>query len=362
MKRRKDGRFMKWFTVNGKRKPIYGYSPEEVEEKIDQIKFEQRMGLVVGDTTTVREWAQMWFKTTKEGKVSTSTENGYRNAINAHIIPHFKETPLREVRPIHVQDLINSKKDKSASLQHAILIALRQMFGAAIANGLINTNPAEGIKNTGKPAEGKTPLDKEQAEQLLATVKDTRAEVFVHLALYCGLRRGEILALEWKDIDFKNNTISVNKSLEFIGNSSSVKTPKTRAGHRIVPLPESVKALLQAQNHDTERVVGNAKGKTVTRIAFRRIWDIVIDGLQKPIELEEGQKLTDKEKRENMLFYVTPHILRHTYCTTLYNAGIDLKTAQKIMGHSNISVTAQIYTHLDNSHIAAAGEKLNEFI
>ncbi|OQB15007.1 MAG: Transposase [Firmicutes bacterium ADurb.Bin193] len=362
MKRRKDGRFMKWFTVNGKRKPIYGYSPEEVEEKIDQIKFEQRMGLVVGDTTTVREWAQMWFKTTKEGKVSTSTENGYRNAINVHIIPHFKETPLREVRPIHVQALINSKEDTSASLQHSILITLKQMFETAIANGLITTNPADGIKNTGKPTEEKTPLTKTQIDQLLAAVKDTRAEVFVCLALYCGLRRGEILALEWKDINFENNTISVNKSLEFIGNSSKIKLPKTKAGHRIVPLPESVKVLLLSQNHNTERVVGNVKGKTVTKIAFRRMWDIVVEGLQKPIELEEGQKLTEKEKRDNMIFSVTPHVLRHTYCTTLYDAGIDLKTAQKIMGHSNISVTAQIYTHLDNSHIIAAGEKLNEFI
>ena len=129
MKKRKDGRYEKNTKMpDGTYKNIYGYSTEEIDEKIYQIKYEYNCGLIVGDSTTMNEWAVMWFKTTKEGKVSHSTENGYKNAINNHIIPYFGKTYLKDIKPIQVQNFMNEKRDKSNSLHHDILNTLSQIF------------------------------------------------------------------------------------------------------------------------------------------------------------------------------------------------------------------------------------------
>ena len=175
----------------------------------------------------------------------------------------------------------------------------------------------------------------------------------------------KFLALEWSDIDFINRIIKVSKSLYFKGNAPVIKEPKSKAGCREVPMPVNVLKLLCKANKSTDRVVSSATGKTLTSIAFRRLWEIVINKLQKPIEKKEEEtskseveKPTDKEKRVNMLFEVTPHKLRHTYCTSLHSAGIDLKTAQYLMGHSNIAITAEIYTHIEKAHILSASEKI----
>lgn len=361
MKPRADGRLTKRIKlVNGKNKDIYGYSEEEVYEQIAQIRLEEKGGLVVGDTTTMREWALMWFKATKEGKLSYSGENAYRNVIDVHIIPYFQDTPLKEIKPIHIQQFINTKSDKSSSLNGKIIVTLRQLFKSAILNGIVSVNPAETIKPCGIETDEKIPLISDQQEKLLELTKDTRTKLFINLALYCGLRRGEILALKWEDINIIDGTVKINKAVSFVKDKPIVKPPKTKAGNRTLPLPLNVIKLLCNAKKKHSLIVPNAKGELMSKTAYRRLWDIVIDKLQKPIK--EDKVLTDGEKRNNMIFAVTPHKLRHTYCTMLYYAGVDLKTAQYLMGHAKISTTAEIYTHLANEQITAAKDKINAYI
>ena len=155
-----------------------------------------------------------------------------------------------------------------------------------------------------------------------------------------------------------NRTIRINTSASFQRNNTSTKETKSKAGNRIVPFPIQLKELLDSAKGESMYVVPSASGTLMTHSAFNKMWEIVVNGLQNPTP----KTLTAKEKRANMKFKVTPHLLRHTYCTSLHDAGVPLKDAQYLMGHSSITITAKIYTHLDGNRVAdSAQEKLDRF-
>ncbi len=355
---RADGRKVTKITIDGTTKYVYGKTDKEIDEKIYLIRQNAAEGYVGGEMLFT-SWAVKWYIANKEGKVSYKTDEMYRNALNNHILSYFKNKKLNNINEIDIQMFLKDKDEYSKSMLHKLLITLKQIFKSAERNGLIKRNPTLDIKEScGVETSEKEPITQEEQTILLNVVKGTRAEIFVNIALFCGLRRGEILALKWSDIDFEKRQISVNGSLGFKNDSSAYeKETKSRASKRKVPFPPHLKTLLQSANKPCEYVVCSATGKQMTRTAFNKMWGIVIDGLQK----EKKAGLTDKEKRANMSIAVTPHILRHTYCTSLYSAGIDLKTAQYLMGHSSIEITARIYTHLNNQHIESAQEKLDKF-
>ena len=166
------------------------------------------------------------------------------------------------------------------------------------------------------------------------------------------MRRGEILALTVEDIDFETNNITINKAIEFIKNKPHVKCPKTRKSNRIVPILEP---LIPYLRNITE-------GKSKKDILFCNSKGMLHDK-------SSAQRLfKDFNKRYNMhtgggeYTHFTMHQFRHTFCTMLYNAGVDIKTAQDILGHSSVNVTLNIYTHLDTKTKKINTEKLNNYI
>jgi site-specific recombinase XerD len=193
-KKRKDGRYQFSYVLpDGKRKVIYGKTEEALKLKLAEVQKETVLGLVVGDKTTVSEWAQMWYEAKKKDKVSEARQHAYRNDINNHIHPSLGNLKLKELKPIHIQNMINEMAGKSKSLQNDILICLRQMFDYAIENGLMQYNVAKNIKPNGKPTSEKTALTKEEQTELLNVISGTRVELFVKLCLYCGLRKSKHL-------------------------------------------------------------------------------------------------------------------------------------------------------------------------
>lgn len=361
MRKRKDGRYTKRIRLsNGATKDVYGYSPEEVENKILDIRIQEKSGLVLNDNTLFGEWAIIWYKTNKENRGSFSTQYSYKNIINVHLMPTLGGMRLRDIKQVHIKQILKDRDTYSSSLQHKILITLNQIFNDALNNGLISNNPAKGIINSGKKTKEKRPLTAEEKELLLESVKNTNVELFINIALFCGLRRGEILGLKWSDIDFENRILHVSRAVEFKENAPIIKEPKTKAGTRNIPIPLNLYNLLLEYPKDKEYLFTKKDGTLMSKMAFRRMWDIVIDKLQK--SHNRDIPISESQKKCNMIFEVTPHILRHTYCTFLYSAGVDLKTAQYFMGHANISITAQIYTHMEEQHIESAKNKIDSFI
>lgn len=341
MAKRQDGRYVKKVTLpDGTKKYVYGKNQPEVNEKARQLRNEYDSGIIVNDKTTVGEWAAQWFLVYKSS-LRTNTQAMYVNAYEKHIAPYIKDVKLKDVRALHVQKIMNNVATKSESLQKKVLITLKQQFETAQFNKLIPSNPTKGIKITpiNSPEKIKF-LTEEQQKKLLESVEEPRALAFCALCLYAGLRREEALGVMWTDIN--KNELTVRRAITFDGNNPDTDQKlKSKSAARTVPVPTQLKAILDKTPKRALYIITNARGGEVTKSAFRKMWTHVTNVVD---------------------FEVRPHMLRHTYATMLYKAGIDLKTAQYLMGHANISVTANIYTHVEKSTASSSIDKLQKFL
>lgn len=249
---------------------------------------------------------------------------------------------LQDVRPVHVRAVMASVADRSESLQHKVLITMRQLFETARQNGLIQRDPTEGLKTTPHAAPDRQKyLSPPQVAELLQALTEPRARAFVGLCLYCGLRKEEALGLQWGDISA--GRLVVARAMTF-GSNQQLPTQelKTKASCRMLPVPDALKEILDQVPRLSVYVVPGAGGAPMSRSAFTSLW------------------------RRHVLacvdFEVRPHMLRHTYATMLYRAGVPLRTAQYLMGHSSITMTAQIYTHLEAEDGLQVADQLNGYL
>ena len=327
MKKRKDGRYQKSITLsNGKRKMVYGRTLAEIQDKARQILQQDEAGILVDDHTLVGDWARTWLTAYKSG-LRYATVQMYRSTYNNHIMGLLGSMELQDVRPVHVRAVMASVADQSESLQHKVLIAMRQLFATARQNGLVARDPTEGVRTTPHAAaKGKQYLLPDEVTRLLQSVSEPRARAFVGLCLFCGLRKEEALGLQWGDI--RAGQLAVARAMTF-GSNQQLESQelKTKAACRMLPVPDALQTILQQVPRLSVYVVPAAGGAPMSRSAFTSLW------------------------RRHVLacvdFEVRPHMLRHTYATMLYRAGVPLRTAQYLLGHSSIAMTAQIYTHLE---------------
>lgn len=328
LKKRKDGRYQRKVTLSdGRQKIVYGKTLAELNAAEDSLRAQDQAGLQVGDHTLVGEWAKIWIQSYK-ADLRASTVRMYRGAYNKHIMPELGTMELQEVRPIHVQRVMMRVSNKSVSLQHKVLLTMRQLFETARLNNLIMRNPTDGIKTTphARPSR-KEYLTPEEARALMLAILEPRARVFCALCLYCGLRKEEALGLKWTDIG--PASLVVARAVTFPdGNQPDPSMElKSKAAHRVLPIPAPLRKILDETPRTSVYVVPSPSGGVMTSTCFDRMWR--------------------QSVRAMVDFEVRPHMLRHTFATTLYHAGVDLRTAQKLMGHASIQMTANIYTHLE---------------
>lgn len=338
-KKRSDGRYQKKITLsNGKAKIVYGRTLAELNANADSIRAEDNAGILVGDNTTVGQWAKIWLEKYKSG-LRPNTITMYRVAYNVHILPFLGSMRLRDVRPVHCREVMQAVKKGSYSQQKKVLNTMMQIFDTAQQNGLIVKNPAVGLKTAPKTTKKVNKLiSSEQIKLLIQTAIDTgdkRLLAFIGLCLYCGLRREEALGLQWSDIS--HGKLTVNRAVAFIGNQPDPSFElKSQAAHRTIPIPSSLQRILDNTPKISFFVVSSSKGDFMTNTSFRRMWD-----------------------KLHLPYHLTPHMLRHTYATNLYYAGVDLRTAQYLLGHSSIQVTAGIYTHLQAQDALSVADKID---
>lgn len=341
MKKRKDGRYQVRVTLpDGTSKLVYGKTQAEVKDKVKTIQREWDAGLVIGDSTTVGEWAVQWFDTYKTD-IRKATRESYAYVYNQYILPAIGRLALQDVRPTHCQQVMLSVSKKSESLQSKVRIVLRQLFKTARQNRLITFDPTEGLKIAHKATPPKDKyLDQNQQTAVLRVATEPRARAFVGLCLFAGLRREEALGLQWGDIE--DDIIHIRRAVTFVGNETDPDLSlKSKSAYRDIPIMGDLKTILEKTPRASLWVVPSASGGMMTKSAFRRMWDKVSRQLD---------------------FEVTPHMLRHTFASICHAAGVDLKTAQVWMGHSSITVTANIYTHLDAATKKAESEKVINYL
>ena len=358
-KKRADGRYSTTVTLGlnsdgtTKRKQIYAKTVRELEEKRDALRYEVKQGTFVSDESiTVEKWSRDWLRIYKTG-VSYNTKLMYETTVNAHIIPILGQMRLKDVRPHNVQRLINDKiSNGNARTAQIILLTLKQIFKKAYENNFISRDFV-GTVTLPKIEKTKKRAITEHERTIIENANlDLKGRAFIYTLLYAGLRKGEALALTRDDINFAANTITVSKSLITKGNRPEIKpSPKSKAGNRKIPMPDLLVDTLRSYFKELKGnyVFPAVSGEFMSAIAFRRFWAKVITQLNEAAEDEIAKD-------------ITPHIFRHSYATMIYYAGIDIKMAQYLLGHSNINITLEIYTHLDKDNINTSVEKINSFI
>ena len=344
-------------SVNGRRKyrTVYGKTQKEADQKADEIRRAMDKGLDISETFTFSEIGQKWLKT-KEITVCHSQVVQYKTCLN-HLNRYIGDKDIRKLVPNDLQEIIdrfarmNPNTGKPSS--HRTLIAIKstalQVANYAISARLTDFNFAISVfLPKDKTPQKRRALNESERKTILAVEHPCKLSAMI--MMYAGLRRGELLALTWNDIDLDNRTISINKSAEIITNQISIKEgAKTKSSVRIVNIPSALSEYLKSCKTKAKSniVCCTPKGTYMSLTTWRRMWQSYISALQ-----EANPLMPD----------FTPHWLRHTYATILYHAGVDVLTAKELLGHSKIQTTLDIYTHLDSQFKSKNIDKLDNFL
>jgi integrase len=360
-KRRRDGRFAAYvfmgYNPDGteKREYVYAYSEKELEDKLFDLKMHVAKGeFVDNDKMTVAEWADIWLKTYKKNK-EYKTYQMYDITLRDHIVKELGHLRLVDLKPFHIQNLINDRYEKglTKTLKN-IKQTINQMLEQAVENDLLVKNPAKKVELPSIEKEPKRALTKQEIELIEKADLTLKERAFVYICMYAGLRRGEALALTKNDI--KDDKIRINKSLVYKNNQPIVKNcPKTDAGFREVPMVDKLRPVIEAYANSINGIYlfqRETSAGLMTESAFRSMWTCILRKLN---------KAAGGNYKVLAISKITPHMLRHTYSTMLYYAGIDIKMAQYLMGHASIETTLTVYTHLDQQESAAI-DKLNNYL
>ena len=273
---------------------------------------------------------------------------------------HTQEVPAS----MHLQRIINdmAKAGYAQKSMQMVKLTASQVLDHAMQNDLVYRNVFEKLKVPHVESVPREPITEEQRDLILRTWKGHRMGVPALIMLYCGLRRGELLALLWSDVDLKQQTLSITKAADMPTNATSVKKPKTRAGIRTVPIPNAILPALKWARSKSKSVYvcpSMTTGGIMSAQAYSQAWRSYMHYLN----IEAGGR--DRSRSNPKVVAMEPftaHQLRHSYATMLYDADVDVKTAQKLLGHADFGVTMKIYTHLSTEKESAGIEKLNEHL
>ena len=330
---------------DGTRKYIRAKTQAELDEKVLKAQILVNSGVDICSEETFGHFAQMWYDLYKKPNLRENSLNAIKYVLNQHILPFIGGYRLRDITPMQIQAIMASLSNKSNSLQSKVLIHLRSIFKAAQENGLVAKSPVSSmLKPGGRKTAEKVALAPQETRLLVERVDNPRAHTFLLTALHTGMRRGEILGLMWEDIDFKQRIVHVrHNAILGKGETSIHNTLKTDAGRRDIPLTEELETWLakyKKRSH-SKFVLAMQNGKPLTQSAYKSMW-----------------KLVERELPET---HVTAHVLRHTYVTRLFEAGLDIKEIQYLAGHSTVDMTLRVYTHYDRrSREGKTAEKVRE--
>ena len=329
------------FTYDGRRFNVYGNTLAEVYEK----KAEKMAALKAGTPSgmTVAAWAAKCLPLYKVG-VSDGSYATIENRINREILTHIGSRQLKDVTPEVCQYVLNQQKGRSKSYIDKVHGDLRFLFRHAVGNGLLQKDPTTMIakpRGTYTPRRALTPDERATAEKVIAS--DPRYVLF-GLMLYCGCRPSEAAKCKGNDIIVSNGVYMLH-----------VRGEKTALSDRFVPIPDKLYRLIK-NTPKSAILASNRSGKPYTEKTRPNLWRSFWNECNR----QSGCKTYRNQLMEPYTFAadLTPYCLRHEYCTNLARLGVDIRTAQRLMGHSTITLTADIYTHVEADAIRAAADIL----
>lgn len=351
---------------NGKRtrKTVYGDTRAEVVEKLAVLRGSiDAHKLRPSVRTTVGQFTEKWLKDFKRPSVSPRTYEWYVN-VNKSISQEIKDALLHKVNAYQIQNMLNTMKNEGYSVRSikAAYDLLNQVFKAAIEFHMIGDNPMDKVKIQRKETRKKQKaLTGEERKKVMEAIEsNVTYKPIIYTMIGMGLRIGETIALQWSDIDFKNDNVSINKAAkatpeindqdEISGRAMEISGTKTACSVRTLPIPKVVREALKEwqklyiqkfKASETDNLVfPNREGKLRSYSGFRRQFGRFLE--------------------ENGLQNITFHQFRHTFATMMLERGVNPRVVQEFLGHKDISTTLGIYTGVTSEVMKAAADGADE--
>lgn len=337
MKKRADGRVVKTITDSrtGRRIFFYGKTEREVNQKL--LNYNSRAKTGRNFSEIAREW---WNEETDS--LEYQSIKTYRPAMN-RAIEYFDDISVKNIKPKDITQFLKSLARKGYA-QKTIAnqkLVVNLILQYAVLQNDLEINPCSAAimpKDTTKTIRTAASANDEDIVR-----KSSDVWLFPFIAIMTGMRKGEILALQWKDINFENNFIQVTKSVYHEGDQPKIKKPKTDAGVRIVPLLSPLReTLLNIKEQKPEDYIISDTGKTpLTNRRYTTLW---------------------KHYKEKTGVTCTAHQLRHSFATIAFECGIPAKSVQEILGHKQLSTTMDLYTDFRKKSFDEAVNALDQFM
>lgn len=339
---RKDGLYTGRFTDrSGKRRQKYFKKLQECRKWIADAQFEDGHGSIgASSNMTVDAWFEYWISEIKEKTVRWSTLNGYRDRYEKNIRHSIGRMIVSDVKPMHCQSILNAMDNSgySEGSMDKTRMVMSAIFSDACENGIIQTNPvAKSVRCPKKEKRDARVLTIDEQDRFLEVAKKSVNYSHFLFVLQTGIRSSELRGLRWSDIDFEKRVIHIRRNAVYNSRANEfiIGELKTKSGVRDIPMTETAyRLLLDVKNNRTkvlcidfsDHIFLNKNGKLTTSGSYNKCLKSICDraGIER----------------------IGMHTLRHSFATRCIEAGMRPKTLQKILGHSNLSVTMDLYVHV----------------
>ncbi len=346
--RRKDGLWMARYWVETpkglKRKSVYGKTREEVRDKMVKALADRADGLVFDDdNVTVGEYLDSWLQSVVRGSVRQSTYERYEVAVRVHIKPALGRLKLAKLTPARVQSFYRGKLDDGCAPAsvNKLHVTLHKALDQAVKWHMVPRNVAEAVRAPRPAPKEMRPLSPDETRRFIQAACGDKLEALYVLAVHTGMRQGELLGLKWQDVDLENGKLSVRHTVTKSGGRLLLGEPKTKKSRRTIILGAGAVSALR------EHLAGQVK-------EIERLGDLYRDeGLVFASEVGTIMNPANLRKRSFASLLVRAklprirfHDLRHTCATLLFGRGVHPKYVQELLGHSNIAITLDTYSHV----------------
>ena len=370
IRKRRDGRWEAQYSVkrqsDGKtvRRSIYGKSRQEVQEKLQEVLVSIHQDEYIEPSRiTVGQWLYQWLRTYCLSLKKNSTCTGYEDEIKLHIVPYLGSIRLQDLKPQQVQLAVNAlvqqgKAPATVRKAHAILHAA---LGRAVIDQMIKHNPSE---YTVLPKMERHDIRYlTQTERFIQHLPDCSVGRALYFILGTGIRAGELSGLRWSDVQDDRFTVrqTVRRNRDFTEGTPTrthleFGTPKSNAGHRAIPLTTKMQELIQEHR----------RLQAVTRLAAGEEWNdndlVFCTELGTPYELRNLNRVLHRTLVKAGLHTMGAHSLRHSFATRAVEAGMDIRTLSEILGHTQVSLTMQLYVHSNMETKKKEMEKMDAYL
>ena len=350
---RKDGRYFARVQFDDIKKSAYFHNLKDAKKWVVDQKYALQNGIATVENMTFAAWFTYWLDDVKGNTIAYRTQESYRELYKRYVKSYLGKMMLDKIKPIHCLHVLKTmeKQGLADSTIKKTRTVMHECFESALENRLVIANPiSKSVTAKGQPVKERFVMTRAQQQAFIEEAKAFSHSLEYEFVLLTGLRYGELAGLKWKDVDWKQKTITINRALYFQRDIKRFveKEPKSKAGYRTIPLTDGAIEILKKQwAKNTPIVLGyqnyvfrNDEGKPSQKSAYNKPLKVIMKNLGLPP--------------------ISMHNLRHTFATRCIEAGMRPKTLQKILGHSSLAMTMDLYVHVTNDELISEFDKIKD--